>query len=165
MRKKIDSILEKTLIFLMSFLVFDVLWQVFSRYLNKFIVSYFDAQVPTYLYAFTDELAGFLLVWVALLGGAYATGKKEHLAIELLPSKLSDKNNKILSVVVNFIILSFTSTVLIVGGVWLVITRFYLGQVSAAMELPIGVVYSIVPVSGIITAYYVLDEIVSVFKS
>ena len=32
----------------------------------------------------TDELAGYLLIWVGLLGAAYVSGKNEHLAIDLL---------------------------------------------------------------------------------
>ncbi len=125
--------------------------------------QYFSGLLQGIQFRFT-ELAGFLLVWVALLGGAYATGKKEHLAIELLPSKLSERNNKKLFVLINSIILIFVITVLIVGGIWLVYTRFYLGQVSAAMEIPFGIVYSIVPISGFLTAYYVLDEIFSLIK-
>lgn len=69
MRKIIDKGLELSLIFLMAFLVVDVLWQVLSRYI---LVS------PS---SVTDELAGYLLIWVGLLGAAYVSGKNEHLAI------------------------------------------------------------------------------------
>ena len=72
MRKIIDKGLELSLIFLMAFLVVDVLWQVLSRYI---LVS------PS---SVTDELAGYLLIWVGLLGAAYVSGKNEHLAIDLL---------------------------------------------------------------------------------
>lgn len=71
MRKIIDKGLELSLIFLMAFLVVDVLWQVLSRYI---LVS------PS---SVTDELAGYLLIWVGLLGAAYVSGKNEHLAIDL----------------------------------------------------------------------------------
>ena len=47
--KEIDKGLELSLIFLMAFLVVDVLWQVLSRYI---LVS------PS---SVTDELAGYLL--------------------------------------------------------------------------------------------------------
>ena len=60
MRKIIDKGLELSLIFLMAFLVVDVLWQVLSRYI---LVS------PS---SVTDELAGYLLIWVGLLGAATA---------------------------------------------------------------------------------------------
>ena len=61
MRKIIDKGLELSLIFLMAFLVVDVLWQVLSRYI---LVS------PS---SVTDELAGYLLIWVGLLGAALAS--------------------------------------------------------------------------------------------
>jgi TRAP-type C4-dicarboxylate transport system permease small subunit len=165
MRAKIDKILEKVLVILMIILVLDVLWQVLSRYVNKFLSSSYDIQISTKFYAFTDELAGFLLVWVALLGAAYATGKKQHLAIELLPSKLNEKNNKILSMIIEVFILMFSVGVLLIGGIWLVYTRFYLGQVSAAMEMPIGLVYLIVPLSGMLISYYASSDFISLFKS
>ena len=69
MRKIIDKGLELSLIFLMAFLVVDVLWQVLSRYI---LVS------PS---SVTDELAGYLLIWVGLLGAAYVSGKNEHRSI------------------------------------------------------------------------------------
>ena len=58
MRKALDIILERILIMLMVLMVFDVVWQVASRYLIG---------IPS---TFTDELAGFLLIWLGLLGAA-----------------------------------------------------------------------------------------------
>ena len=72
MRKKIEKLLEWFLVFLMSVLVIDVLWQVFSRYVLNAPSSY------------TDELAGFLLIWVGVVGAAYVAANREHLAIDLL---------------------------------------------------------------------------------
>lgn len=78
-RKRIDKVLEIVLVIIMSTLVLDVLWQVFSRYVLASPSS------------FTDELAGFLLIWVGLLGAAYVAGKNEHLAIDLLLQKKKGK--------------------------------------------------------------------------
>ena len=76
MRQKIDRFLGATVALLMGVMVINVLWQVASRYLLG---------SPS---VFTDELANYLLIWVGLLGAAYASGKKMHLAIDLLPNKL-----------------------------------------------------------------------------
>lgn len=84
MRKIIDKGLELSLIFLMAFLVVDVLWQVLSRYI---LVS------PS---SVTDELAGYLLIWVGLLGAAYVSGKNEHLAIDLLLQHMRPSRRKLL---------------------------------------------------------------------
>ncbi len=161
----IDKILERILVVLMIVLVLDVTWQVLSRYVNKFIVNTWDVQIPNQYYAFTDELAGFLLIWVALAGAAYATGKKQHLAIDLLSTRFGETGKARLYMLINVLIFLFATSVLIVGGTWLVYTRFYLGQVSAAMEIPIGIVYLIIPVSGCLISYYVLDDFILLNKS
>ena len=146
LRKHVDSILERLLILLMSILVIDVLWQVTSRYILS---------APS---SFTDELAGFLLIWVSLFGAAYVTGRKEHLAIDLLIQKSSHKNKIKLELFINFAILLFSLFVLVIGGVWLVYTRFILEVKSAALQLPLGYVYIVLPVSGLIILFYSIDN-------
>lgn len=144
MKRKIDSILEKILVAIMTILVIDVLWQVLSRYILSSPSS------------FTDELAGYLLIWVGVLGAAYVTGKKEHLAIDLLIQKSTEERRRILIRIVNIFIALFALLVMIVGGSWLVITRFKFGVTSAALHLPLGYVYSVLPLSGLLMLYYSL---------
>lgn len=148
MKEKVDKIIEKVLIALMSILVIDVLWQVLSRYILSSPSS------------FTDELAGFLLIWVGVLGAAYVTGKQEHLAIDLLIQKSTPKVQKKLMIVVNTLIALFAISVMIIGGSWLMITRFQLNVNSAALNLPLGYVYSVLPISGFVMFYYSVDLII-----
>lgn len=133
MRKIIDKGLELSLIFLMAFLVVDVLWQVLSRYI---LVS------PS---SVTDELAGYLLIWVGLLGAAYVSGKNEHLAIDLLLQHMRPSRRKLLRLFIFLIVFLFAVFVLIVGGAWLVYTRFHLGVTSASLEINLGYVYLALP--------------------
>ncbi len=153
MRKKVDKILEYSLITILSILVIDVLWQVASRYLL--------ASPST----FTDELAGFLLIWVTLLGAAYVSGQNKHLSIELLISKMNAKNAKKLQFFIHIIIITFTFFIMIIGGLWLIYTRFHLGQVSAALQLPLGYVYMALPVSGIFIIYYSVVNLIEIVNS
>ena len=153
LRKHVDAILEKLLILLMSFLVIDVLWQVTSRY----IVS-----SPS---SFTDELAGFLLIWVSLFGAAYVTGRKEHLAIDLLLQKANHKNKIRIELFIHTSIFLFSFFVLVIGGIWLVYTRFILEVKSAALQLPLGYVYIVLPVSGLIILFYSIDNSLKLLKS
>ena len=147
-KNQLDKILEKILISLMCILVLDVLWQVLSRYILA---------APS---SFTDELAGFLLIWVGLLGAAYVAGQKQHLAIDLLLQKSSPANQKHLVRFINVCIALFALSVMIIGGSWLVITRFQFGVNSAALQIPLGYVYLILPLSGLITLYYSIVFIV-----
>lgn len=147
LRAHIDIILEVFLVIIMSLLVVDVVWQVASRYVFSNPSS------------FTDELAGFLLIWVGMAGAAYVKGKNEHLAIDILHTKLSLLKRTRLLIFINFLIVVFCLTIMVLGGIWLVYTRFVLGQISAAMQIPIGYVYMIVPISGLLMSYYAIDDI------
>lgn len=152
-RKIIDKALEWMLVFLMSILVLDVLWQVMSRYIMSSPSSY------------TDELAGYLLIWVGLLGAAYVAGKREHLAIDLLLQR-SSKNRKFkLEITISVIVILFAIVVMVIGGSWLVYTRFFLTVKSAALGLPLGVVYLVLPISGLLIAYFDIDNIINMIKN
>lgn len=143
-----NRILEIVLVTIMSILVLDVLWQVFSRYVLSSPSS------------FTDELAGYLLIWVSLLGAAYVTGRKEHLAIDIMLRKQKPERQRKIMLVIESIIFLFAVTVMVAGGIWLMYTRFVLEVKSAALQLPLGYVYIVLPLSGLIICYYSIYHII-----
>jgi TRAP-type C4-dicarboxylate transport system permease small subunit len=152
-RKSIDKVLEWILVFFMSILVIDVLWQVTSRYIMNSPSS------------FTDELAGFLLIWVGLLGAAYVAGKREHLAIDIMVQRSKPRRKFRLEIAISIIIAIFALIVMIIGGTWLVYTRFYLSVKSAALGLPLGIVYLVLPISGVLIAYFDIDNIYNMVQN
>ena len=150
---KLNRVLEVFLVFLMTVLVLDVLWQVFSRYLLSSPSS------------FTDELAGFLLIWVGLLGAAYVAGRKEHLAIDILIRKSPPARQKMLLYLIHSLIFLFALSVMVSGGLVLMYTRFVLQVKSAALQLPLGYVYIVLPISGLIIMYYEVLHIINIKRS
>ncbi|MFV0397520.1 MAG: TRAP transporter small permease [Bacteroidales bacterium] len=146
MRKSIDKVLGMLLIVLMSVLIIDVMWQVISRY------------VLAHPSSFTDEIAGYLLVWVGLLGAAYVAGEKEHLAIDLLLQRSKGRTRMVIEMIIYTITGLFVLFVLVIGGTNLVYTRFLLHVTSASLELNLGYVYLVLPISGILTLYYTIDN-------
>jgi TRAP-type C4-dicarboxylate transport system permease small subunit len=151
-RKFIDKVLESFLVIIMGGLVLDVLWQVISRYLLKSPSS------------FTDELARFLLIWVGILGAAYAAGKKMHLAIDIIVSKFNKKNRIIIYNLINFVITLFAFFVMVIGGSNLMYILLKLGNTSPALSIPIGYIYSVIPLSGILIIYYSIYDIVATVR-
>jgi TRAP-type C4-dicarboxylate transport system permease small subunit len=150
---KLRSIIDKTLywvlVSLMALMVINVLWQVASRFL---------LQSPS---SFTDELSRFLLMWVGLLGAGYATGNKMHLAIDLLPNHLQGKTSGTrLNMLVNILVALFAILVLIWGGANLVYITLVLEQPSAALGIPLGYVYTVIPLSGVLTLYYSIHNLI-----
>lgn len=143
-KQGLDRVLAAIVSTLLAALVIDVVWQVITRFLLP---------QPS---SFTDELARFLLIWVGLLGAAYASGQRLHLAIDLVSDRLSPRRRQLLGVVIECVVLSFAVGVMLIGGAKLVSLTLLLGQTSAAMGVPLGYVYSVLPLSGAIMAFYAL---------
>ncbi|WP_124980218.1 TRAP transporter small permease [Nonlabens xiamenensis] len=146
MRKTIDSLLGKLCLTILFIMLAAVIWQVFSR---------FVLQSPSTV---TDEISSYSLIWVGLLGAAYATGQHLHLAIDLLPEKMVNKNIAFFDGFVYLCVFLFALLVMIVGGVRLCMLSFQFGQTSASLEIPLGFVYLVVPFSGLLICYFSLDS-------
>lgn len=149
-RQTVDRILEFAVATVMAVLVVDVLWQVFTRFILRDPSSW------------TEELARYLLIWVGLLGAAYAAGRRMHLALDLLPNKLEGRRRMRLEVLIELVAFAFALFALVIGGARLVWVTLVLEQTSAALEIPIGYVYLVVPLSGLLIVYYSVEHIRSV---
>ncbi|WP_419214078.1 TRAP transporter small permease [Maribacter sp. X9] len=147
MRSKIDAFLGKTLVLIMSIMVINVLWQVFTRYVTGNPSS------------FTDELARYLMIWIGVLGAAYVSGRNLHVAIDILPTKSNKKTQKLLKTIVTLLVILFALFAFVIGGSRLVYLSYMLGQQSPALQLPLAVVYVIIPVSGLLIIYYKLSDL------
>ena len=147
MKATIDKYLGYFLAILLLVMTLDVLWGVLTRYA---LGSQAD---------WSEELARFLLVWIGILGAAYASGQRLHLSIDLLAPKLSKAHQRRLSLFINAVIIVFAIAVMVVGGLRLIYVTKVLGQLSAAMRIPMYLVYTVVPLSGVLVVYYKVDDI------
>ena len=145
--KNLNKYLEYFLAFLMAVMLLSVCWQVLTRYVFA---------TPS---SFTDELARYLLIWIGTLGAAYTSGKRMHLAIDLFPSKLKGRSKYRLLIFINILIIIFALTAMVIGGSRLVYITYSLGQTSAAMQIPLAYVYTIIPISGAMIMFYKIRDI------
>lgn len=98
-------------LFLFICLLVAATLQVLSRYV-------LEAPLP-----WTEELARFLLVWVAFLGSASVTRRKMHIAVEFLSSKFTGKvagviNILLYLVMVIFLAILFYGTLVMFESSW-----------------------------------------------
>jgi len=140
----LDAILTRALIALMVALVASVSWQVVSRYVFSSPSSW------------TEEVARFLLIWIGVLGAAYAFRTGVHLGLDVLPKKLTGKSAKILKLFTVAAVMVFSISVLLYGGGSLVALTWELKQYSAVLGLPIAFVYSVIPISGALICIYAI---------
>jgi TRAP-type C4-dicarboxylate transport system permease small subunit len=94
------------------------------------------------------------MIWIGVLGAAYVSGRNLHVAIDILPTRSSEKTQKRLRVIVNSMVILFVFFAFVVGGSRLVYISYVLGQQSPALQLPLAVVYIIIPISGLLIMYY-----------
>ena len=142
MRKSLEKVLEWSVVILLAVMLFSVLWGVATRYVFADQSSW------------TDELARFMLIWVSIVGATYISGKNAHITIDLLPKSMSEKSKLKLEIIASCIILLFVALVFVIGGLRYVYISFHLGQKSAALEIPMGYVYLVLPICGIIIMYF-----------
>lgn len=130
---------------LLTVMVVAVAWQVISRYL-------FNS--PS---IFTDELARFLLMWIGMLGTTYAFGHKAHLSMDYMHTFLKADTVKIIKIILSILSIIFMTFVMVWGG--LLLTLNTMQQASPVLYIPMGVVYSILPITGIINIFYFITYI------
>lgn len=142
LHKNLNRAIEFILVAIFALLVLDVLWQVFGRY------------VLNQSFSFTEEFARFALIWLTILGAAYLNGRREHLAMDYWLNKLPEADRLRRRRIIEIGMAVFALVVMVIGGGNLVYTTLSLGQTSAAMGVPLGLVYAVVPVSGLLIIFF-----------
>ncbi len=150
---KTNRLLEIMLMAIFAVLVFDVLFQVFSRYILNTSFSW------------TEELARFSLIWLSILGAAYLNAKREHLSMDFLYRKLSASSRIRMSILIEVFIFLFALLVMVIGGMNLVYTTLHLGQLSGTLRIPLGYVYAIFPLCGVLIMCFSVFHIVKILKN
>ncbi len=145
-RKWMDRIIMGACIILFAFMVVIGSYQIITRY-------FFNAPSTV-----SEELLTYSFVWMSLLASAYVFGIRDHMRMGFLADKLTGKKKAVLDILIEILILIFALLTLIWGGSS--IMQLSMHQVTASLGIPMGYVYTILPVSGVaIVVYSVLNVI------
>lgn len=141
-RKVLDKILEVVAIAILSIMTILVVYQVVTRYVFHSPSSWSES-VVTY---------GF--IWLAMIGGAYVFGQRDHMAMTFVLDKFHGKTKTIIEMINELIIVIFGIGVLLIGG--------YLGamkqmtQADSVLPITMGVIYIAIPIAGVAMIIYFL---------
>jgi len=138
----LNRALRALLATMMALLVLNVTWQVITRFILPHPSS------------FTEELARFFLIWISLLGSAYAFHTHSHLGFDYLTKKMQSKNAVKTAKLGYVLVIMFALGVLVIGGANLTYITFLLNQESPVLGIPMGYVYLVVPLSGFLYVLY-----------
>jgi TRAP-type C4-dicarboxylate transport system permease small subunit len=117
-----------------------VLYQVITRYI-------FNA--PSNI---SEVVARSLFVWLTMFGGAFVFGRREHMNIEFIRSKFPPKIKICIEMFSELVIAVFAVLVMIIGGFWQASNQMI--QVESMTQIPMGYIYSAIPISGILILFY-----------
>ena len=87
-----------------------------------------------------------------MFAATLAFGEMDHMKLDFFVNKLKGKTALVVAIVTECIILVFTALVLIYGG--MALTKLTMAQLTASLAIPMGYVYSIMPISGVLTTIY-----------
>jgi TRAP-type C4-dicarboxylate transport system permease small subunit len=148
LKKGMTAVLNTVLIVSVALLVFDVVWGVFTRH-----ILHEQAQ-------WTEELARFLLIWVALLGGAVAFGTKGHLGVDYFTGKFHPEARKLMAVAAHLVVLFFACAIFLYGGGRVVADALAMEQTTPALGWKMGHVYLALPIAGIFMVLYTIENLI-----
>ena len=139
-RRHLDRILELAQTGLFGMMVVVGTYQILVRYLfNR----------PSTM---SEELLTYAFAWLALLAAAYMFGKRGHMRMGFLADKAEGSSKRTLEMISQCLIFGFAAVIMIYGGIQ--ITSLTMSQRTASLGIPMGYVYLIVPLSGVLILVY-----------
>ena len=153
LRNGLTRILEFAVTVIVAVLVLDVLWGVCSR---------FVLGEPS---AWTEELATFLLIWVALLGSAVGFSRQKHLGVDYFVNQLHPDARRLMAIVVQGLVAAFAASAMVWGGYILVSETLKAGQLTPALGIRMGMVYLAVPISGLFIVLFAIEQMLELIAN
>lgn len=138
----LDKVVSWLCITLVASMTVLTTYQVVSRYL-------FNS--PS---AVSEVLSRYLFIWLVLIGSAYVFGLREHMAISFMRDRLPHRVRLVLEMVGELAITLFALLVLTIGGYTGMMRQ--MGQLDSALQIPVGVIYTAIPFSGVMILFYCL---------
>ena len=146
----LDKITSVSSIIVFILMVLMVTYQVIARY-------FFSS--PS---SITEALTRYSFVWLIIISATYMFGQREHIYISVIKDKLSEGAKIVVNVLIECVTIVFALLVMVYGG--FTITKMNLLQIDSILNIPTGVIYSIIPVCGVIIVFYSIYNILLEIK-
>jgi C4-dicarboxylate transporter DctQ subunit len=140
------AVLQVLAAVLLAVMLAVVLVGVFYRYVVDEALSWYD------------EFAGYILVWLTMVGSVVGLAKRKHISFDTLVAKLPPRGRRAVEIFGILCVLGF-SLVLLVSGWELV--REMAGETAISLpEVKIAWIYSVMPISGALMVLIGLAQLV-----
>ena len=150
LKKLLDKITLTVSVVIFIAMVLLTTYQVGMRYIFKSPSS------------FSETLTRYLFVWLVILSATYVFGQNDHICISFVKDKMSGPVRKVVDLIINIVIIVFSATIMLYGGI--VITRMNMLQYDSILKIPTGLIYSIIPICGVLIIFYSILNIIADLK-
>jgi TRAP-type C4-dicarboxylate transport system permease small subunit len=140
--ERIDAFLEGGEAFLVKILLGCQVAIIFSEIVFRYVL---DSSL-----IWSEELARYLLVWVAMLGCSIALRKKGHFGIELLVKEFPKGIRKLCALLTCAVMFIFLGTMTAVGTLMVA----QADEVSTVMQMPMRYPYAAIPLGGFLMLFH-----------
>jgi TRAP-type C4-dicarboxylate transport system permease small subunit len=119
--------------------------------------------VLNYSLSWTEELSKYVFILLVYMSSCAAVLKNAHVRVEIIDSFLPEPARKVLNTLMDLVFIAFMA---LVGyyGVHISADAFKIEQLSPAMQVPMGAVYAIIPVTFFLTCIRLVQRIIRRFK-
>ena len=123
-------------------------------------VQVFCRYVLNHSLFWSEELARYLLVWLTFLGASVAYYRNVHPGIDVIYARMPNSIQKITAITVHLVSMTLFGIMIIFGAKFSYFVRL---QISPALNLPKWLIFTIIPISGLIlmlhSLTFFLDEL------
>ncbi|WP_420633070.1 TRAP transporter small permease [Candidatus Palauibacter sp.] len=110
-----------------------------------------------YLFAYpnpwSEEVSRFCFIWLSLLGASLAVARRAHFGFDQVTRKLAPRPKRVVETFAGAVVLMFS---LLLIGTGIALMDLTMGERSAALNLPVALVYAAAPVSGVLMVVHML---------
>ncbi len=142
----LDKIIATICVIIFIAMVLLTTFQVISRYVFNSPSS------------ISETLTRYFFVWLIILSATYVFGQRDHICISFLKDKFKGTVKKVIDIVGEVIIIIFSVTIMVYGGG--VVTHMNMLQYDSMLKIPTGIIYSIIPICGVLIIFYSIYNII-----
>ena len=144
-KKALDKIISSACVIVFILMVLFTTFQVTVRYVFKSPSST------------SETITRYLFVWLIILSATYVFGKRDHICISYVKDKMNESIKRIMNIIGEVIIIFFSLTIMVYGGI--IVSKMNMLQFDSILGIPTGLIYSIIPICGVIIIFYSIFNI------
>ena len=141
---------RKTMMKVLGYLIIFLFMMMTAVGSYQIITRYFFNRPSTV----SEELLTYSFTWMSLLASAYVFGKRDHMRMGFLADKFTGPGRRYLEAAIDLLTFAFAGVVMVYGGIS--ITKLTMIQTTASLRVPMGYIYVIVPVTGVLIMLFSL---------